>query len=270
MRANLKVLLLVFACEWITIIVNAQKLPVTQNASIRAPSNIKIDGQLSEWGGLLQALNPIDKLSYTISNDDENLYLTLVAPYKEACKKVLRGGLTFTVSQRTDKRRKDDPSNKAITFPIAKNQQYLGLFENFEEYSGYTDKTGKGKRKRDSLFKLTNQKAAAFFKTVEINDKIVPLTSIQGVMGSVQFNKNMDLVYELSIPLKYLGLNITYTESFSYNVCLNGESMEMRDMERKANPSIPAPTPPPGYIPPSPDVALAPTDFWGEYTLAKK
>jgi len=268
MRTWCKIFLFFLFCGWTA--VYAQKLPSIQKTSVRAPSDIKIDGQLSEWNGQLQALNPIDKLNYTISNDDEDLYLTLVAPYKEACKKALRGGITFTVSKWVDKRRKNDPSNRSVTFPISKTGQYMDLFFDLEEYSAYTDQSSKGKRKRDSLFKLTNQKATLFFKTAEINDKAVPLISSPGIKANTWFNKNMDLVYELSIPLKYLGLNITYTEPLSYNICLNGESMEMRDMERKANPSIPAPTPPPGYIPPPPDVAFAPTDFWGEYTLAKK
>src|SRR4051812_17797198 len=103
-----KILMLLLA-TLIFINVYAQKLPNVQQTSIRAPANIKIDGKLTEWNDHLQAKNSVDGLLYTISNNDDNLYLTIVAPYKEASYKALRGGITFSVSKILDKKRKVDP-----------------------------------------------------------------------------------------------------------------------------------------------------------------
>lgn len=87
--------LIIFYCSiGITMV---QKLPNVQTGSLRAPVAIKIDGQISEWDNKLQAHNSVDDIRYTISNDDENLYLTLVAPYKEPCRKALRAGITFSI-----------------------------------------------------------------------------------------------------------------------------------------------------------------------------
>lgn len=114
------------------------------------------------------------------------------------------------------------------------------------------------------MLTLINRKATAIFSTIDIDGKVVPVNKLE-IRSCAQFNKNMDFVYELSIPLKYCGFDINYTVPFSYNIRLN----EQRE-ERKIDYSIPAPTPPPGITPPPPDIRFLPTDFRGEYTLAKK
>jgi len=271
MTITLRPLSSILILSLLAITAHAQKLPNKQETSVYAPANIKIDGQLSEWNDQLQARNAIDGIRYTISNNDENLYLTLVAPYREACRKLLRAGVTFSVSKLTDKKRKDDPLVKAVTFPVINNAQYLALVTNLDEYATYKDNTDKSKKKRDSIVRFVNEKANTLFTTMEIAYKTASMNNSDGIIASAQFDKNMNLVYELSIPLKYLGFNIHYTNPFSYNICLNGDEDEKKGRGRVITHSeMPAPTPPPGFIPPTPDVRFMPTDFWGEYTLAKK
>ena len=96
----------------------SQSLPKIQTSSIRTPANVKIDGNLSEWDNKLQARNNIDGLFYTISNNNDNIYLTLIAPYKEASRKAIRGGVTFSVSLLTDNGRKILSEGRQ-TYPVA-------------------------------------------------------------------------------------------------------------------------------------------------------
>ena len=56
---------------------NAQKLPNVQQASLRAPENVKVDGKPTEWGDKLQAYNKATDVFYTIANDYNNLYLII-------------------------------------------------------------------------------------------------------------------------------------------------------------------------------------------------
>jgi len=58
---------------------HAQTLPKVQEASLRAPDNIKIDGKPTEWNNQFQAYNTATDLFYTIANDDQNLYLVIQA-----------------------------------------------------------------------------------------------------------------------------------------------------------------------------------------------
>lgn len=130
----MKTLLIILLAVLSVGVIYAQKLPNIQEASIRAPANIKIDGNLNEWNNQLQAYNKVDGLYYTVSNDDINLYLTLIAPYKFAAEKIVRGGVMFSVSKIGDKKRKDDPSVKAIDFVLLKNDQRQQLLESFQDY----------------------------------------------------------------------------------------------------------------------------------------
>nr|WP_294793396.1 hypothetical protein [uncultured Mucilaginibacter sp.] len=246
---------------------HAQKLPNIQQAGVRAPANIKIDGSLTEWSEQLQAYNTVDDLFYTVSNDDNNLYLTLVAPYKFACKKILIGGVMFSVSKIADKKSKDDPSKKAIDFVLLKSDQRRELSENFEKY------LNKKTKNPDSVLKLINKKLAAMLKTFDINREIIPVYNDLNIVAAARFNKNLDLVYELSVPLSYIGINKDYAAPFSYNICLSAADAAVRVMRWKYSPEHPNPPPPPSFPPgtvlPPPNPLYTSTDFWANYTLVK-
>ena len=78
--------------------VSAQKLPQVQQVSLRAPANVKVDGKATEWYNTYQAYNPATEIFYTISNDDENLYLITYVDSKEVLFfKVMTGGINFQI-----------------------------------------------------------------------------------------------------------------------------------------------------------------------------
>jgi len=82
----------------------AQKLPNKQEASLRAPANIKIDGQATEWNNKYQAYNNATEVFYTIANDDDNLYLIIHARKSRIIEKMMEGGISFTVSPTNKKK----------------------------------------------------------------------------------------------------------------------------------------------------------------------
>src|SRR5687767_12642480 len=75
----------------------AQKLPELQTDGLRAPVTVKIDGKLDEWGSL-PAYNKRVNVFYSISNDDENLYLVIKSDNSIIISKIMQGGIAFTVS----------------------------------------------------------------------------------------------------------------------------------------------------------------------------
>ncbi len=262
MRSILTTLLVVF-----TVSLHAQKLPNVQQVSLRAPANIKMDGYLNEWNDRLQIRNSIDGISYTISNNNENLYLTLIAPYQESSKKAVRGGVTFSVSMLTNRRRSGDPAVKSVTFPLSKNSQNYEFFLQFEPNSKI-----KTNLQRDSLARLVSKNANALFKTMKVGDEILSIYNDKNIVTGIRFNSNLDMIYELAIPLEYLGLDIKYDKPFSYSIRLNGKNAdsEIKFIPTAAHPTMPAaPIAPPGTIPPPPDPRFMATELWREYTLAK-
>ncbi|MDB5030718.1 hypothetical protein [Mucilaginibacter sp.] len=97
---------------------NAQKLPTVQKVSLWAPTNIKIDGQTTEWDNKLQAYNNATDIAYTLSNDDKWLYLTIQSKYNDVVDKILRGGITFTINHSL---RKMDEKHVSITYPVLRD-----------------------------------------------------------------------------------------------------------------------------------------------------
>lgn len=90
-----------------------------QTISLRAPDNIKIDGNAKEWNNSFQAWTTVDRMFYTISNDDNKLYLTvgIAGPY--AINKIVKGGVTLTISRLTDKKKREkDTASLSVTFPV--------------------------------------------------------------------------------------------------------------------------------------------------------
>src|SRR5476651_2358683 len=101
----------------ITIAAYAQKLPAKQEISLRVPAGIKIDGKATEWDNKFQAYNNATELFYTLSNDDDNLYLIVQITKPRVIEKVLNVGITLTINGAG---KKDDkaPENISIQFPL--------------------------------------------------------------------------------------------------------------------------------------------------------
>jgi hypothetical protein len=257
MKINRKRFLIAFILIAASLSTYAQKLPGKQEVSVRAPVDIKIDGKATEWGDKFQAYNKATDIYYTLSNDDENIYLVVQAKYHDVADKILRGGITLTINHTFAKK---DNAPVAITYPI-----FSG--------SGQSDVTNMLSRKENEKREANNSGVPAIddmnkildarAKTIRIlginpiTDKEISVYNQEGIKAVSQFDKTLVYTYELAIPLKYLALP---GGGFSYNIKINGP-------EDVAAPHTTAGGPPP---PPMMTTSTVPTDFWGEYTLAKK
>jgi hypothetical protein len=277
--------LLFILIAFVPIATNAQNLPKIQTASVRAPDNIKIDGKTTEWNDTFQAYNVDNHIFYTISNDDNYLYFTArmdddtgnEKEFDAGNAKVLYGGITLTIKLPAEK--EDGKSKKikdvSITFPTEyfrnKGLTILNISRNSKRF--VNDTTYVSLKKVDSLSVIANKKMVNTFKEIEltgiqeIQEPSISIYNSLGINVAAQFNNRMQYVYELAIPLKYLGNSINSGKKFKYNIKLNG--MPLFEPNGRSIPIFP--------IPENPTKAniLAiwiqnATDFWGEYTLVKK
>jgi hypothetical protein len=238
---------------------SAQKLPNIQKESVRAPANIKIDGKAAEWDNKFKAQNSATELFYTMSNDDENLYITIQTKLRDITQKIMLGGISININPTLNK--KSDGQISA-TFPsldrsgVSRLTNLIGLTN-----QGNVDATpGAQLATADDLNKAFDAKA----KVIEvsgikvINGTEVPIYNENGIQVAARFDENFAYTYELAIPLKYLSLPDNGTNPFSYQIKVN----EPKQFTTK----------PDGNRPPPPMMrtAIATTDLWGEYTLAKK
>jgi len=261
--------LICLLCAWLS--ASAQKLPNKQEASIWAPTNVKIDGNTNEWGGFA-AYNTINHLYYTIANDNNNLYLVVQANDEYTSEKAIFG-IKLTVNLPGEKGEKSK-NNVVITYPtiveIKKPDPIRNTIETIRKLKNDTSLTTR--RKIDSLRQFANKSSDNAFKEIgvggikDISDAAISIYNIQDIKVVAKFGPPITYTYELAIPLKYLNAAINNGRKFSFNIKLNGIPEKTSD-----SPHAPPMIRPDGaaFMDPNISFVMFPTDFSGEYTLAK-
>jgi len=238
-------------------IAQAQKLPNVQKAAVYAAGPIKIDGKAVELNHKFQAYNKATDCFYTLSNDDTNLYLTVQIKLSEITSKVLMGGMTLTISPARDKK---DISGMQITFPLFEGADRSSITNRFARKVNEM-RAAKGK---DIDATDLNKASISFSKTIRVKgiganaEETISVYNEQGIKAVAQFDQQLQYTYELQLPLKQIKALKAGITSFKYNVQVNPPEIK---------PYEPGDGPPP---PPMLNTTLSTTDFWGEYTLAKK
>jgi hypothetical protein len=252
----------------------AQKLPNVQEGGLRAPVNLKIDGKAGEWVNQLQAFNKATQVYYTVANDDDKLYLLVQMRDDDVAKKVIRGGITITISPSGSKNGKGNP---AITFPKY-DKMDLPNAPSFKYSLSSSATAAENNLHLDSLGKIRNRQMSSWVKTIGLSrltgvtETEISLYNEEGISAAIRFESNLYCTYELAIPLKYLGLNILNPTKFVYQIKLNGAAVNgtnIRDLREgiffawdRANGET--------WTERINADQVFPTDFWGEYTLVKK
>jgi len=252
---------------------NAQKLPNIQQTNVRAPANIKTDGRATEWDNQFQAYNRATNVFYTLSNDDNNLYLTVQAVDEDIIRKIINGRVSFTINKSG---KKSDLDAIVISYPIfdSKNKPAINLKDKPKIVPG----SAISLQKADSFMYVNNKQMTDRAKMIKVTgiktlDTLISVYNEDGIKAAALFDNKMSYTVEMAVSLKLLDLSVNDAAKFSYNLRLNGVAMD--DV-----PGINITRAPNGTIL-SMDIhkdqmltnwqgMTVPTDFWGEYTLAKK
>jgi hypothetical protein len=248
--------------------VNAQKLPNIQKVSMRAPANTKIDGKTTEWDNKFQAYNKATDLFYTISNDNNNLYLTIQATDQVIVKRITNGGLSFTINKAYQRNNKNAA---IITYPVfdSKNR-FIGIFK----HRGDPDSAPW----YDSVMNLNNTRFAAKAKMISVVgipdiDTLISVYNIDGIKAVALFNNKLSYTCELSVSLKHLGLGLNNVSKFAYQLKINAVEQHGITLVTKNGTTTDINIDPSQIesinISAGSRMGQYATDFWGEYTLAK-
>ncbi len=238
------------------VIANAQKLSNVQQTSLRAPADIKIDGKATEWDNKFQAYNKATDIAYTLSNDDERLYLIVQAKYRDVIDKILRGGITLTLNHSLNKK---DDERIAITYPVFNGSGQSDVTNMLARKENEKRDTNNSDVSIDDMNKVLDARSKSIRVSgiKPVTDKDISVYNQEGIKAISQFDKQLTYTYELAVPLKYLTLPNNGADGFTYNIRINEPS----------DGSVSHGDAPP---PPMAITATAPTDFWGKYILAKK
>jgi len=104
-------------------------------------------------------------------------------------------------------------------------------------------------------------------------DTLISVYNEDGIKAAALFDNKMVYTWEMAVSLKLVGLSVNDAAKFSYNVRLNGVAMDDVpgiNITRAPNGTIIAIDIHKDQMTPNSQGTMSPTDFWGEYTLAKK
>jgi len=241
----------------ITFIAAAQKLPEVQPAAVWAPANIKIDGDANEWNYKFQAYNKTAGIYYTLSNNEDHLFLTVQATDPDMINKLVAGGLTLTI-QKSGKKNDKDAARIIYPYFTKKNRPYF----NIKAEQAYSPVL------KDSVVKADNKQLDYLMKTISVSnisgvDTLITVNNENDIKVAEAFNNKLVYTWELSLGLKQLGINPASASKFAYHISIG--DLVIKSLERKAE--VNYTTDVAGY---NNSAAIPTYDFWGEYTLAKK
>ncbi|GAB2978921.1 hypothetical protein GCM10027049_13200 [Mucilaginibacter puniceus] len=253
----------IFALVFFTIVTQAQNLPKVQQGSVKAPTNVKINGKATEWGNKFQAYNSVSRILYTLSNDQNNLYLVACMNDFYGSDKALKAGITFTINHKSNSKSKTE-----LTFPLrAQNQNG----DKISDILYFAEKSKDNKSKKDSLQIVLNNLIDASFKQIKIDgfsgidESLMPIYNLYDIQVGIKVNDQLKYIYEFAIPLKYLQNAIDSNGKFKYNIKVNGtvERSGVSINLAKLSELMPSNTMSDSLY------GAYPTDFSGEYTLLK-
>lgn len=248
MKKFITSLLLILNC---IVVAFSQKLPAKQETGVYAPSNVKLDGKITEWGNL-QAYNQATEISYTMANDNDKLYFICSATVEDVIQKIIVGGITLTISS-SDK--KTDNIPVAITYPIV---PFLKAQINYDIRPPAPLK--------ESVVSSINDKISNYLKEIKVTgikdfpEGSIPVYNDQGISGAQYIGSNKVYICELTLPLKFFS-HLINKDTFNYKVQLNGMDKNVitvggSSLGGPASSNQPAPN--------------GPTYFNASYTLTKK
>jgi hypothetical protein len=169
---------------------SAQKTPLPQLTMPKAPANVTIDGDLSEWTDSTFVYNAENNFKYLISNDATNLYIVANITDHNTRRKITGAGLTISFNTEGKKHK-----TYSISYPAAPNKELSYVLR--------------------SQSQLVTAKVDGF-KGLEDN---ITLPDDHGFKGVYAFTDTA-MLYELAIPLKALNLK-PGTNNLNINILLS-------------------------------------------------
>lgn len=165
-----------------------------------------IDGQLNDWKDSLELYNNTARLYYSLSNDNENIYLAIKNNSRENLMTILATGISFSANIESNK--KNPPK---ITFPVV--DRTPGKKRNT------TEQPEPEEMQKEILSRIKEVRVSGF---KEIIDGGISLYNTYGIKAATGFDSKNNLVQEIAIPLSLLGLQTGNNEPVSYSIRING------------------------------------------------
>lgn len=186
--------------------------------TIWAEKPILIDGFISDWKDSIQLYNEETKLYYSISNDQENIYFALKNTSEENLSKILARGISLSLNFENNKTKAP-----TVTFPI--------LDRTPGKKQAETEELDPKEIQKRIISKIKEIKVDGF---KELVDGGISLYNTYGIKAAMAFDENNDMIQEIAIPIRLIGIELGSTQLITYRIKINGfegsSSIQQRDM----------------------------------------
>jgi len=218
MKIISKTILTAFLQLSFALVVSAQSKSAA-NTLQAPPADVKVDGDIKEWGDSLRYYNEERRLNYTLANDKENIYMAIRFSDRTEQLRVLNAGLTFGIDPKGKKK-----ETFALNYPapIAGETPHLPMHKPGDDDKSGDNKITQADRDelvRERLTKLRNIKVVGF---KDIEGDMITTTNTYGIKAAVNYDADGYLVYEISIPLKFFGDFKPDKDEWAFQFKING------------------------------------------------
>ena len=187
----------------------------TPNTLKAPPADIKIDGDLKDWGDSLRYYNEDKKIYYTLANDKDNLYMVVRVNDRTEQIRIIRAGLTLSIN--TKGKKKEESS---ITFPVSNpDEPQTSPSDDKKTNPDLLDQQDRDEMLRAKMTKLRNIKVTGF---PDIESDIMTTSNTYGIKVALNIDANDNLVYEAAIPLKFFHAVAPDKTEWAFNIKING------------------------------------------------
>ena len=121
-------------------------------------------------GRLFQAHNHATEIYYTLSNDNDNIYLAVQAKYQNVIDKIIRGGITLTINHTLKKK---DQKAVSVTYPVLRDADMSAVTNMLQM---------KNNEKRDANGAAIS--TVDLNKVLESKDKMINISGIATIPGT--------------------------------------------------------------------------------------
>jgi hypothetical protein len=178
------------------------------------PHDIKIDGDLKDWGDSLRFYNAEKKINFSLANDTGNLYIAVRINDKKDQMHMLMAG--FTLSIDTKGRKKE---TYRMTFPAADPNAAVNKLNNADLQN--TSGRDQDEPMQARLTKLRTIRVEGF---KEVESETMTTSNTYGFKAAVDMDADGYLVYEAAIPMRFLHADNAGKNEWAFNFKINGLS----------------------------------------------
>ncbi len=151
-----------------------------------------IDGSISDWGLPLRFSNPGYTMQYSVTNDNRNIYVCVYTKDVLFQKRILKAGMSICFDPKGEKNKK-----MSLVFPIRKPDDPA------DNRNGNPIRYNDTKTSEEQLIAQSDYYNTIGFLNLE-NGQVDIHYKQNNIQLAIKLNEDSSLVYEASIPIKYI------------------------------------------------------------------